>query len=120
MGPFDGATCLLTLHFLPRAERLETLKQMHVRLKAGAPLVVVHHSFPSDGPDQDKWLQRNAAFAAASGMPSAQAGTILALKGRLPILSPEQDTDRLSEAGFTHIELFYCAFTFKGWIAYRR
>lgn len=120
VGPFDGATCLLTLHFLPRTERLETLKQMHVRLKAGASLVVVHHSFPNEGPDQDKWLQRNAAFAVASGMPSAQAENILALKGRLPVLSPEQDADLLSEAGFTHTELFYCAFTFKGWVAYRR
>jgi tRNA (cmo5U34)-methyltransferase len=120
LGPFDGATCLLTLHFLPRAARLATLKQVHVRLKAGAPLVVVHHSFPDEGPDQNKWLQRNAAFAVASGMPLAQAGNILALKGRLPVLSPEQDTDLLGEAGFTHIELFYCAFTFKGWIAYRR
>lgn len=119
MGPFDCATCLLTLHFLPRAERLETLKQMNARLKAGAPLVVVHHSFPNEGPDQDKWLQRNAAFAVASGMPSAQAENILELKGRLPVLSPEQDADLLSEAGFTDIELFYCAFTFKGWVAYR-
>lgn len=120
MGQFDGATCLLTLHFLPRAERLETLRQMHMRLRTGAPLVVIHHSFPNEGPDQDKWLQRNAAFAVASGMPSAQAENILALKGRLPVLSPEQDTDLLSDAGFTHIELFYRAFTFKGWVAYRR
>ena len=120
IGPFDGATCLLTLHFLPRAERLETLKQLHVRLKAGAPLVVVHHSFPNEGPDQDRWLQRSAAFAVASGMPSAQARNILALKDRLPVLSPEQDAGLLSEAGFMHVELFYCAFTFKGWVAYRR
>ncbi|MCQ9615765.1 class I SAM-dependent methyltransferase [Paenalcaligenes niemegkensis] len=119
MGPFDGATCLLTLHFLEQAERLETLKQMHMRLKAGAPLVVVHHSFPNEGPDQDTWLRRSAAFALASGMPSGQAENILRLKGRLPVLSPEQDADLLSEAGFTDIELFYCAFTFKGWVAYR-
>jgi tRNA (cmo5U34)-methyltransferase len=114
----DGATCLLTLHFLTRCERLETLKQIHRRLKRGAPLIVVHHSIPNAAPDQDKWLQRNAAFAIASGMPSAQAGNILALKDRLPMLSPEQDVDLLREAGFADIELFYCAFTFKGWVAY--
>lgn len=62
MGAFDGASCLLTLHFLPRAERLETLKQMHVRLRADAPLVVVYHSFPSEGPDQNKWHRRKAAL----------------------------------------------------------
>ncbi|WP_434803260.1 class I SAM-dependent methyltransferase [Paracidovorax avenae] len=44
-GPFDGATCLLTLHFLPTAERLRTLQQLRARLKPGAPLVVAHHSF---------------------------------------------------------------------------
>lgn len=119
LGPFDGATSLLTLHFLPRAERLETLKQMHRRLKPGTALVVIHHSFPNEGPAQDKWLKRNAAFAVASGMPAAQAeSNIPALKQQLPVLSPEQDADLLREAGFTDIELFYCAFTFKGWVAY--
>ncbi len=28
-GPFDGATCLLTLHHLDRDERLRTLKDIH-------------------------------------------------------------------------------------------
>ena len=67
------------------------------------------------------WLKRNAAFAAASGVPVAQAeGSIAAIKERLPVLSPQQDADLLREAGFTDIDLFYCAFTFKGWVARRR
>ena len=119
-GPFDGATALLTLHFLERSARLETLKAMHSRLKEGAPLVVVHHSFPTDGLNRDKWLKRNVAFATASGMPGAQAQNILALGDRLPVLSPQQDADLLEEAGFTDVEQFYSAFTFKGWVAYRR
>lgn len=119
-GPFDGAACLLTLHFLPRAERLKTLKELCERLKPGAPLVVAHHSFPSEGPDPDKWLKRNAAYGIASGVPAAQAeGNITALRERLPVLSPQQDVDLLREAGFVDIEMFYCAFTFKGWVAYR-
>ena len=36
MGPFDAATSLLTFHFIPRDRRLETLKQLHRRLKPGA------------------------------------------------------------------------------------
>jgi len=119
-GPFDGATCLLTLHFLPPAERLKTLQQMHLRLKPGAPLVVAHHSFPGEDPGRDRWLSRNAAFAATSGVPVRQAeGSIAAIKERLPVLSPVQDVDLLREAGFTDIDLFYCAFTFKGWVAHR-
>lgn len=52
-GPFDGATCLLTLHFLPREERLRTLRDLHRRLRPGAPLVVAHHSFPLADGQQD-------------------------------------------------------------------
>lgn len=118
--PFDGATCLLTLHFLPRAERLETLRELQRRLKPGAPLVVAHHSFPSVGPDPDIWLKRNAAYLVSSGLPAEKAeGRIAALRERLPFLSPQQDADLLAEAGFVGIEMFYNAFTFKGWVAYR-
>ncbi len=119
-GPFDGAACLLTLHFMSPAERLETLKEIHWRLKPGASIVVAHHSFPSEDPVGDRWLARNAAFAVASGVPVAQAeGSITAIKERLPVLSPQQDADLLGEAGFADRELFYSAFTFKGWVARR-
>lgn len=119
-GPFNGATCLLTLHFLPPAVRLKTLQEMHLRLKPGAPLVVAHHSFPSEEPVRERWLARNAAFAATSGINVTQAkGSIATMKERLPVLSPAQDVDLLREAGFADIELFYCAFTFKGWVAHR-
>lgn len=45
-GPFDAATCLLTLHFVAREERLDTLRELRGRLRPGAPLVVAHFSFP--------------------------------------------------------------------------
>lgn len=119
-GPFDGASCLLTLHFLQRAERLETLKKLHARLKPGAPLVVAHHSFPTEGLDPDKWLKRNAAYGIASGIPLARAhASVSAIRERLPVLTPHQDVDLLREAGFETIELFYRAFTFTGWVAYK-
>jgi Methylase involved in ubiquinone/menaquinone biosynthesis len=115
MGPFDGATCLLTLHFLPREERVRTLKQIHARLRPGAPLLTAHHSFPEAA--KDKWLSRFAAFFASSG-PLPAGFDIQAMKERMPFLSPEQDVAALEDAGFVDIELFYAAFTFKGWVAY--
>jgi tRNA (cmo5U34)-methyltransferase len=45
-GPFDAATCLLTLHFLDAAERTRTAREVHRRLKPGAPFVTAHSSFP--------------------------------------------------------------------------
>jgi tRNA (cmo5U34)-methyltransferase len=118
-GPFDGATCLLTLHFLPAEERLNTLTELRRRLKPGAPLVVAHHSFPQSDGDKARWLERYAAFAEASGVPASNARNgISAMSSRLPLLSPEQDVALLHEAGFDVVELFYAAFTFKGWVAY--
>jgi tRNA (cmo5U34)-methyltransferase len=118
-GLFDGATCLLTLHFLPLEERLHTLIELARRLKPGAPLVVAHHSFPQFGDEKMRWLKRYAAFAVASGVPAENAaGAIAAISGRLPLLSPEQDVALMHEAGFDVVELFYAGFTFKGWVAY--
>lgn len=119
-GPFDAATSLLTLHFLPRPERLRTLQQIQRRLKPGAPLVVAHHSFPNQGPAQDRWLSRYADYAIAAGVPAAQArNNLAAFKARLPVLTPEQDVQLLGEAGFCDVQLFYCGFTFRGWVGYR-
>ncbi|WP_408952202.1 class I SAM-dependent methyltransferase [Lysobacter sp. Hz 25] len=118
-GPYDGATCLLTLHFLPAEQRLHTLIELRRRLKPGTPLIVAHHSFPQGEKQKTRWLSRYAAFAAASGIPAADAGNAIAAIGsRLPALSPEQDLALLQEAGFDEVELFYAGFTFKGWVAY--
>lgn len=116
-GPFDGASCLLTLHFVPVAERLATLVEIRRRLKPGAALVIAHHSLPQ-GPDRDRWLDRFAAFAADNGVRFDQAkGGARALGDQLPLLPPEAEVDLLRAAGFTDPQLFYAAFTFRGWVA---
>lgn len=72
-GPFDAATCLLTLHFLPLEERRQTLREIYQRLKPDAPLVVAHHSFPQGEKERERWLLRYAAFATSSGIRFNQA-----------------------------------------------
>lgn len=111
-GPFDGATCLLVLHFLQPEERLHTLKEIRARLKPGAPLIVAHHSC-EDGDARRHWLARSIAFSGASN--AAQSATVMA--ERLPVLSPERDEALLREAGFSGIALFYAGFSFRGWVA---
>lgn len=117
-GPFDAATCLLTLHFLDRAERIRTLGEMRRRMKPGAPLVVVHSSFPQEEPARTRWLARYAAFAIESGADPAQVEQArAAVSASLALLSPEEDETCLREAGFRDAELFYAAFTWRGWVA---
>jgi tRNA (cmo5U34)-methyltransferase len=117
-GPFDAATCLLTLHFLDRAERTRTLREMRRRMKPGAPLVVAHSSFPQDEPTRTRWLDRYAAFATAQGADPIQIEQArAAIAASLALLTPEQDEACLREAGFEDVELFYAAFTWRGWAA---
>lgn len=115
-GPFDGATALLTFHFIPRRQRLATLRAILQRLRAGAPFVVMHISIASGESDRSLWLSRHLAFAGTPAVDTA-AG-IQAMKAKLSILSPEEDEALLHEAGFQKTALFYAGFSFRGWVAY--
>lgn len=116
---FDGATCLLTFHFLSVEERLRTLQQIHKRLKTGAPFILAHLSFPQQDQQREKWLSRYAAFIASSGIAVEKAkAAASAVSQRLTICSPEQEEALLQDAGFSNVDLFYVGFAFRGWISY--
>ncbi len=118
--PFDGATSLLTLHFLDADERRRTVEQVRRRLRPGAPFVVAHFSIPHRNEDERAvWLSRYVAFARAGGI---DASTITsaraAIDTQLHILTPDEDMQVLRDAGFTDISQFYAGFTFRGWVGY--
>lgn len=115
-GPFDGATSLLTFHFIPREQRLGTLCAIRQRLKAGAPFVVMHISIPTAEPDRSLWLSRHLAYAGTPASSAEQA--MQAMKSKLSILSQAEDEAFLWEAGFDKVALFYAGFSFRGWVAY--
>lgn len=118
-GPFDAATCLLTLHFVTLEARRRTVAEVRRRLKPGAPFVVAHFSFSQGEGERALWLSRYAAFAVASGMaPEQMANASAAIDARLTILTPEEDEAILREAGFSNVSLFYAGFTFRGWVSY--
>ena len=118
-GPFDGATCILTMHFVPRDQRLATLQQIRHRLKPGAPFVMAHISFPQAEPERSLWIARHVTFGAAAGLTTEQAESARnAIGTRLAILAPDEEEALLAEAGFTGISQFYAAFSFRGWVAY--
>lgn len=115
-GLFDGATCLLVLHFLDRAERLRTLEEIRCRLKPGARLVVAHHAPP--GERREGWIARSVVFGdrAANDFERAEA-TGKVMSARMPLLTPNEEEDLLRLAGFVDVELFYAALSFRGWVA---
>lgn len=118
-GPFDAASCLLTLHFTTEAERYRTLCEIHARLKPGGVFVAMHYSIAQNPAERELWLSRCAAFAISSGVDPEQARTAAAAIGKqLPILAPEQDEELMRKAGFSDINVFYTGLAFRGWVAY--
>ena len=115
-GPFDGAVCLLTLHFVPRDQRLETLRQMRRRLVPGAPFAVAHISFAQTEPERSLWIGRHVAFGGTA--PKNLEAAKHAIATRLSVLAPEQDEAMLRAAGFSGVSLFYAGLSFRGWVAY--
>ncbi|MFC0306791.1 class I SAM-dependent methyltransferase [Rhizorhabdus histidinilytica] len=116
-GPFDGATCLLTLHFLDAEERCRTAAAIRERLHPGAPFVAMHGSFPQGKGERALWLSRYAAFAVSSGVDPALAENARDSVDRaVNMFTPEQDETILRAAGFADLSLFYAAFTWRGWV----
>lgn len=119
VGPFDAASCLLTLHFMPSAERYRVLCEIRARLKPGGAFVAVHYSMPQNPTERKWWLARCAEFAIMSGVDAEQArSSAVAIGEQLPILTPEQDEALMQRAGFSGINTFYVGLGFRGWVAY--
>jgi tRNA (cmo5U34)-methyltransferase len=119
--PFHGATCILVLHFVPRAQRLETLRQLRQRLRPGSPLVLAHISFSQVEPERSQWIARHVAYGAADGAsPTQMESARQAIGTRLHILGPEEEEALLAQAGFSGITPFYLGFSIRGWVAYAR
>ncbi|MBV7459725.1 MULTISPECIES: class I SAM-dependent methyltransferase [unclassified Acidovorax] len=101
VGPFDGAMCLLTFHFVLREERVAMVAEIPRRLKPGVPLVVAHLSVADsdEGPsgeggagERDLWLSRYAAFRVASGVPPEHAARARdKVAAELSVMSPQED-----------------------------
>ncbi|MDR6432624.1 class I SAM-dependent methyltransferase [Brucella pseudogrignonensis] len=118
-GLFDGAVCLLTMHFLDQETRRQTLADVHRRLRPCAPFIMAHFSFEQSNDDERAlWLSRYAAFLNDSGVDLASATkTSIALNERLHILTPQHDEALIRGAGFKNPSLFYASFTYRGWVA---
>jgi tRNA (cmo5U34)-methyltransferase len=118
-GPFDAATSLLTLHFLNADEYRKTVKEIVRRLKPGAPLIVVHSSFPSGGVDREISLSRYQTFAIASGVDPEMAEKARdAVSANLPRITPEQNVKLLQSSGLQDVVSFYSGFAWHGWVGY--
>jgi tRNA (cmo5U34)-methyltransferase len=118
-GPFDGASCLLTLHFVPDdGAKVETLKALRARLRPGAPFVLVDLCMDLRARGATRQLRRYRDFALGSGADRADVdATCTRLVNVLKLVSPRRDRELLQEAGFRKPKLFYAALAWRGWVS---
>lgn len=119
-GPYDAATLILVLGMIPDdGSKLSTMKEIHRRLRPGAPFVLVDRCDDRDGPDFKRNVDRYAAYAQASGVdPATVAGAYESQKANPGLVPAARDETLLREAGFTGTERFYQGMAWFGWVAY--
>jgi tRNA (cmo5U34)-methyltransferase len=118
-GPFDAATCLLTLHFVPDdGAKEQTLAEIRRRLKPGAPFVLVDLCIDLASPGAATALDRYREFALESGADLERVeSTCGRLVNVLKLVSAARDEALLGIAGFSQVELFYAGLSWRGWRA---
>lgn len=120
--PFDAATCLLVLHFIPDdGSKLAVLKSIAARLKPGAPLVFADMYEDPTAPRYRRLMEAWIAWQLKAGIDPVEVE-----KGRRHVerdihFVPEARlADLLDAAGFGPAERFYAAFLFGGYVAHRK
>lgn len=119
LGPYDAATCLLTLHFVPDDGAKErTLAEIRRRLKPGAPFVLVDLCIDLASPESAISLNRYRDFALESGADPEQVNaTCGRLTNVLKMVSSARNEELLTTSGFVNVELFYAGLSWRGWHA---
>ena len=117
-GPFDAATCLLTLHLIAdNGEKLSTLKAVHRRLKRGGALVVVDNCFDKASAAFPRQMDRFIEHARRNGVEEDLLEMVRASNTeKVETISPMREESLFAEAGFSDIDLFYAGLTWRGWV----
>jgi tRNA (cmo5U34)-methyltransferase len=119
---YDGATCLLVLHFIAEVEdKLSLLKKLRSHLKPGSPFVLVSKVGETNDPEfkelvslwKNYWLDNTS-------MTEEKVEELM--KGTLTesVIPEEKLRELLAEAGFHRIANFFKTNHFGGWICYAK
>lgn len=119
-GPFDAATCFLTLHFVPDdGSRLALLAETRRRMKPGAPFLLINGCLDKTAPRFERDMARYSAFARFKGAPAEMASMAAAtVAEQVHLLPASRDEALLTEAGFHSVEPFYRGLWVHGWLAH--
>lgn len=116
---YDGATCILVMHFLPDdGSKLSLLQSIAQRLKSSAVFVLVD-VFGQKGSDElDRMISILKAYWEETGFPTDKSTKLLENfnEGVFPI-QEARVLELLQQAGFEDVMRFYTGLWVGGWVA---
>ena len=114
-SPFDAATSLLVMHFLPDDGTKEAyLRAIRARLTPGAPLLLADVSVD----DRENFERMTLAFLAhaeLNGLARDKAAVGPKTIAALPVVSEARTRALLATAGFTQVTPFFRGLWYAGW-----
>lgn len=114
--PFDAATAVLVMHFMPADVKASVFQDISSRLKPEAPLVMVH---PIGAPDTDKHALAMHAWHdhMEQTMPEKADDVYANVQETLHFISEDAQAEMLATAGFGEATRFHSRMVFGAWIA---
>jgi len=119
---FDGATCILVMHFLKDdGNKLALLESISKHLKHGAPLVLIDGFGKPGSLEFEKVKTAWKNYPVISGVPEEKVEkafneTIMKMVQFIP---ESRILDLMKEAGFTNVFKYYTGFLYGGWVGYK-
>lgn len=117
---FDGATCILVMHFLPDdGSKLFFLKSISQHLRSGSPLILVDGFGIKDSEGFNKTVSAWKRFAQTMGVDcqTVEDGFNSQILKRIQFVPEDRIMYLLNEAGFEKPYRFFTSFLYGGWIA---
>lgn len=115
-GPFDAATAILMMQFVPVEEKPAVFKDISTRLKSEAPLVMAH--MIGDPESDEHALAMQAWRDHMEETLKDRADDVYAnVSDTLHFMSDDAQTTALKDVGFTEVVRFHTKMVFGAWIA---
>lgn len=114
LQPYDAATAILVMHFMPVDVKAAVFKDIGARLRSGAPLVMVH---PMGNPDSDEHaLAMHAWHDHMEQTMGDRADEVYAnVQDTLHFVSEGDQAEMLRAAGFAPATRFHSRMVFGAW-----
>jgi len=111
-------TCVLTLQFIPKRDRLTVLKKIYESLHKGGGLILVEKVIGENTRFNEMWVELYHELKLRNGMTEEEVfKKSQAIRGVLVPLTLQENVSLLKEAGFTEIDVFFKWTNFVGLIA---